>query len=278
MLVLFFRFSPLVAAIWMIVDQVLDGIQTRTYYRFAYETNTSFQDWKILHNYHDESISPGYFLFALFTWIIQPLQPTLFIYFTINSNICSCRGGWVGAEDFNKVLPEFNGSNVVATIIIRYILFPIPLFIYNCVVVYGVVPLVCIYYGISMAVTGIESECVIKVMGWNYWTSRRMPLIKMMEVNFEALPQSCICLVFLSNNYKFAAYYDQVFWGLPFPVTIISLTFSIGTILYGYYAGMKTSHDEYKEENERDKVYSISRRFSKEIKTGIQNRIRLSTV
>ena len=69
--------------------------------------------------------------------------------------------------------------------------------------------------------------------------SRGLPFVKLFEKLGEAFPQFILTLVFASNNYPFLSEFDTYF-GVPIPVSIISIVFSFGSLIMGVMSGYKS--------------------------------------
>ena len=61
---------------------------------------------------------------------------------------------------------------------------------------------------------------------------------KVFENLGEAVPQSIMCLLFIVNNFKFIVHEETSTW-MPIPISILSLVFSVGSIMMGLYTGKK---------------------------------------
>ena len=56
---------------------------------------------------------------------------------------------------------------------------------------------------------------------------------KMFEIVGEALPQFILGLVYLSNNWEDVSENDKIFEDQPLPTSLLSLIFSLGTLIIG---------------------------------------------
>ena len=61
-----------------------------------------------------------------------------------------------------------------------------------------------------------------------------IPIFKLFENTAEALPQFILAATFYSNNTDFVSQQETVF-GITVPVTLVSMVFSVGSILHGIY-------------------------------------------
>ena len=65
-----------------------------------------------------------------------------------------------------------------------------------------------------------------------------------------------MCLLFIINNFDFIIHKETSTW-LPIPISIVSLVFSVGSIMMGIYTGINTMRtwaddDRYDDEDDQD--------------------------
>ena len=66
-----------------------------------------------------------------------------------------------------------------------------------------------------------------------------IPVYKLFENLGEAVPQSIMCLLFIVNNFEFIIHEETSKW-MPIPISIVSLLFSIGSIMMAIYTGINS--------------------------------------
>ena len=71
--------------------------------------------------------------------------------------------------------------------------------------------------------------------GWAL-TSNTLTFVKFQEILGEALPQLVLNIIFIANNYTYLNVND-IYFGIPLPVSIISSIFSLGSLLIGFKSG-----------------------------------------
>ena len=64
--------------------------------------------------------------------------------------------------------------------------------------------------------------------------SKTLPIVSSFEQLGEASIQTCLAIVYLANNFKDINKLDT-FLGLPFPISVVSLTFSVVSFLIGIF-------------------------------------------
>ena len=234
----FMRMKDLLLAGWMWVDITLDGVTTNKYYKMTVE-NSTYSEWAL--NYQEklnttkiETVSEGYFVCAILTWILPPLSFAL-----VNA--------------FLSILYPLYGLLTNETPLVRIVMFllialiiptfgPIYLgilFLIGIGFVYIYVPLMALVYGILTLGGGSDFKN-------DDWTDRKFlkhiricapkyfPVLKLTELLFEALPQFVLALVFCINNYPYLKDTDVLF---ILPTTVFSMIFSFGSIIMGVVDG-----------------------------------------
>ena len=101
--------------------------------------------------------------------------------------------------------------------------------------IYVVIPFAALKNGVKHLINGEvdEYEHLIR----DLIVPKILPFHKLFEILGEALPQFILTLVFASNNYPFLKDNDTYF-GIPIPVSIISLVFSFGSLIIGVISGI----------------------------------------
>ena len=72
-----------------------------------------------------------------------------------------------------------------------------------------------------------------------------LPFFKFWEIIGEALPQAILTVVFALNNFPFLMKFDTYF-NIPIPVSLVSLAFSVGSLILGVISGYKSMVNGYK--------------------------------
>ena len=100
-------------------------------------------------------------------------------------------------------------------------------------VIYILIPFVSLKSGIIIAMTGEKDE--YRKIAKDIDTGD-IPFWKLFEHLGEAVPQLIMCLIFIINNFKFIVHEETSTW-MPIPISIVSLVFSVGSIMMGLYTG-----------------------------------------
>ena len=225
------RIFPLGNASWMIADIALDINQTITYYYLidGFNEGGEYHDWAL--QYKEETndtrlqtISPGYFYTACAVWIIPPV---LMSFVTLMQ-------GWLWfPATFNAILRcniDINGNRK------KWVMY-YPLELIGCIlVIYVLIPFAALKNGVKQLINGEVDEREYLIA---HIDPRMLPFWKLFEIIGEALPQFILTLVFASNNYPFLMDHDTYF-GFPIPVSIVSLVFSLGSLIMGVISGWKS--------------------------------------
>ena len=242
------RIIPMMQAIWMYADMILDVRQTYKYYDHTFNPDGKYSKWA-LKNYLEknlennqttndnlETVHPGYFYTAIISWILPPFLYSAEIFF-IECFAPILGGGIDVFKNINHLILEFGGvyeikplfENDFFNFIFYLIYFPCDVII-SCIYIYGLIPLSVLMAGYIIARDG-------KIDGEDYLvglvSADELPWMKLFENLGEAIPQAILSLVFLINNFSFEV--DSSF--IPIPTTCISLFFSIGSIMMGLYSG-----------------------------------------
>ena len=65
------------------------------------------------------------------------------------------------------------------------------------------------------------------------WGADTLTLAKVLDILGEALPQFILNVVYIANNYYYLLD-DDLYFGIPIPISIISAVFSFGTLMMGF--------------------------------------------
>ena len=237
------RIMPLLTSIWMEVDMGLDVRQTLIYYDHAFNSNGTYSQWplelKKTTNGTMETVHPGYFYTSIVVWVLPPF---LFCAFWFLDNLCDDK---VDPFFITKILfHEFSSIGLNPPFKKKYqnflfsvFYFPFDLLI-SAIFIYIVIPFASLKSGIIIALKGgIDGKRKIT----KKMVAKHIPFLKLFENLGEAVPQSIMCLIFIINNFKFIIHEETSTWR-PIPISIVSLVFSVGSIMMGLYTGC----DSYK--------------------------------
>ena len=110
--------------------------------------------------------------------------------------------------------------------------FPVDLLI-CAIFIYILIPLASLKSGIIVALGGEICDETTIMQGLK---AKEMPVMKLFENLGEAVPQAIMCLLFIINNFEFIVHEETSTW-MPIPISIVSLVFSVGSIMMGIYRG-----------------------------------------
>ena len=224
------RIFPLANASWMIADMVLDFNQTITYYYLidGFNEGGEYHDWALQYKEDTngtrlQTISPGYFYTACAVWIIPPV---LFSFASLFDD-----GDLWFPKVFNAILrcniDDIKGRK-------KWFMY-YPLELTSCILwIYVVIPCAALQNGVKHLLNKGVDENEKLITGIN---PKVLPFFKLFEILGEALPQFILTLVFAANNFPFLMDNDTYF-GIPIPVSIISLVFSFGSLIIGVISGI----------------------------------------
>ena len=209
---------PLFLALWHCCDIGLDINQSITYYEMAFDVNTTYADWALQYQIKTnstylEKVSPGYFCSAVIVWIVPPLLSAIFF-----------------------TLRRYHDYPNKRKIMITILLLPFTtvlssLFMY-------------LYFPISLCYTAVCEFCA-RLSEYNYYATFNFynnkkdiqEFTKFIEILGEALPQLILNVVFIANNFPYLMEQD-IYFGIPVPVSVISSVFSVGSLLIGFIKGI----------------------------------------
>ena len=223
----------------------LDVRQTLTYYDHAFNPNGSYSQWALEFNKTTngtmEKVHPGYFYTSIVVWVLPPFLWSALIFLL---NICA-------ADELNPffmtniLLSEFSSISSIEfdppfkkkyqNFLFYVFYFPFELFV-CAIAIYIVIPYASLKSGIIIALTG-ENDGQRKIT--KTIDTEVIPGLKLFENIGEAVPQLIMCLLFIINNFKFIIYDETSPW-MAIPISIVSLVFSVGSIMMGLYTGCKS--------------------------------------
>ena len=225
------RIAPIFLAFWYFADIGLDINQSITYYEMAFDVNGSYRRWALKYQNDTNStylhtVSPWYLYVASIVWIGPScLFAVLFSFFNLAMMAC--------CECLMIKCGCLNDCTCGTRIGIIILLLP-----FTSVISFFVMTL---YLPVSLLCTSARKL----IEGDNYDekkqhyclpTDEALIFIKLFEIFGEALPQLILNTVFISNNYPYLIEND-IYFGIPVPMSIISVVFSFGSILIGIKAG-----------------------------------------
>ena len=192
----------------------------------SYDENSEYQLWALKYQNNtketSQSVSSGYFYVALIVWILPPFIFTSFLINSYRFCLCSCKN-----QMTNLICPILSVKTILLPIgtIVIFLLF------------YLIFPFLLLLYSICKVILGeksMENNCCFDTPEF---ILQNMIFV---ETVGEALPQFILNVVFICNNYEYLLAND-VYFGIPLPISIISSVFSLGSLIIGfinYYQNM----------------------------------------
>ena len=231
------RILPFLFAMWEHADMILDVIQAQKYKRLS-STGTFTEDMEI------HLISTGYFYCSIASFIFPVLMTFCLILY--NYQGFKVLEFTVGDEArySQKICAHLFGMAEVIVGIPSYLIF-------SAIFCYVTIPLILTRHGIHTIAKGQDedmpidwdpfdmiskytnSKGILELYGFKDVRSKCLPLLAGIEQLGEASIQTVVSLVFITNNYSFIAKEDA-FLGVPCPVSLLSLVFSIVSLLGGF--------------------------------------------
>ena len=98
-------------------------------------------------------------------------------------------------------------------------------------------PVTSLLFGIRILITGDDHKSVFAI------GNDQLPGLRVFEVLGEALPQVILTVTYVANNYDYVHTYDRIFDTQTVPTSIVSIVFSIGTIVVGIVCGYKARNE-----------------------------------
>lgn len=235
--ILLFRISPLILSLWAYGDVMLDIVQTNKYKNLSSNASTY-------------SISPYYFRFALLSFIMPVILCFSLIVYNYNGFrvLELCLGNRM--RNSNPLTKCFYLTIEIIIGIPSYLILSIIFY-------YIVIPIVKFKHGLDTIRKGEDENrsidldpCkivskyskfngILELYGFTDIRSKFIPLLSGFEQIGEASIQTTLSLIFISNNYYEMNYKNNLqadsFLGIPFPISILSLIFSMGSLFLGFY-------------------------------------------
>lgn len=254
-----FRFLPLLATLWTFPDVGLDFNQAKLYYQYAMngiENCTKDSDFY--------TISPIYFATSVFILNLPTLMITVLSF---------CMFGRYGCfnDPQRKGLYKYKGYIVSKPSAVRFcfVVFFIPVFTYIRAIIgyYVFVPIFALYFSIKLALHGeVESAPKIDILGHFYFTPEIVGGSFLMENIGEAAPQIALSITFLVNN-SCKHLHSYSLFGIEMPTTIVSLFFSLVSLIIGLIRTMPLTIHFLRTEKETRRTLNNTRRIIDELKS-----------
>ena len=237
------RICPFCLSCWMWADIALDIHQTRAYLRYGYGHNNGYQSWA--RNIYRETgylhtISKWYFSVASAVWAFSPILFTLFLLY---NNIRPGKHHRYHAV-FGGMAYVLKGLGYDAiyhakcnisrhwTILLFLIVLPINL-LGSTLYVYIIIPLSALFLGIKRLIAGGDGGRFFNV------DADELSGLMIFELFGEALPQVILSITYVANNYDYVHMTDKLFGNQTIPTSVVSIVFSIGSIVRGIVSGRK---------------------------------------
>ena len=237
------RFSPLGSSLSTTTDILLDFNQLREYVDYSSENGT-YSQWAHTHRNesdHLQTVSEGYSITSIVIFTVPPFLISLYVLFY---NFCL-----VGDDDEHKdspflftgyLLNEFRDVSYKKVSKHKKI---------NLIAALLFVPIDAIVYfmgrNILHPLGAIIVSFKLALTNENYETTRdRITGLKIVELLFETTPQLILGLVFLCNNYLFLSECNLIIPSIPIPTTLVSVVFSVGTLIHGVYTSCKACNSQ----------------------------------
>ena len=213
------------------------------YYSPVYGNNSDFKQWAIENNRTNETVSPVYFYFSCAFLMVYPIALQLLVLtFHRKTNFDDDKD--VFLFPFRAIKEEIKQCRCwYATVSI--ILAPI----YGTNLAFILMPLASLGYAFGFAGDSLDDEdfeCYIKRKADDSEKQNRTMLQwlvfinigKFLECTLEALPQTIINIIYLCNNMNFILD-NSLFLGFRIPIPVISLIFSVVSLLHGIVTGVQ---------------------------------------
>ena len=232
-----FRILPFLLAIWEHADVILDIVQANKYKRLS-ATGSIMEDGTTY------SISHNYFLLSVTSFIF----PVVLTFALILYN-------YKGFKVLELTLGDdarYSKFIVTCFFVVAEITVGIPTYLFlSAIFCYIVIPAILTRHGIHTIAKGQDEDRpidwdpfqiiskltglkgILDLYGFKDVRSNCLPLISGIEQLGEASIQTILSLIFISNNYEFISKEDA-FLGVPCPVSLLSLIFSIVSLLIGF--------------------------------------------
>ena len=231
------RSLPLLTAIWMLQDIGLDINQTITYYYLihGFDVNGKYHEWALRYKNETNStrlqtLSAGYFYTTCAVWIIPPI---LFSFLPFIKGVMLFPD--VVKAIFKCDIPIIKNRK-------NWLMFYPAELLGSIIFIYILIPFAAMKVGLKHLLNEEvdDEEKLIACID-----PKVLPFFKFWEIIGEALPQAILTVVFALNNFPFLMKFDTYF-NIPVPVSILSLVFSIGSLVLGVISGYKSMVNGYK--------------------------------
>ena len=130
---------------------------------------------------------------------------------------------------------EIFPSNKILNFTLWILLLPLEL-LSAMAIIYIDIPYASLKGGIKRAWNGSVDETEVLGFAMDIDTDN-LPMVKVFEYLGEACPQLVLAVVFAIHNYPFLVDHDTYF-GIQIPVTIVSIVFSLGSLIIGLVSGL----------------------------------------
>ena len=195
----------------------------------AFDINGTYRAWALQYqsktnSTYLETVSPWYFYAASMIWI----GPSFLFAMLATKHFKEyieffCCGFEVHEECFGRF----------SWIVIQFLFLPFGTVI-NFVFLYLFVPVNLLHNAVRAFIAGDDFDA--EEENGCFFGSKRLTFMKFQEIVGEALPQLVLNIIFIANNYTYLNAND-IFFGIPVPVSIISSVFSLGSLLIGIKSG-----------------------------------------
>ena len=198
------RIIPLLLALWVKADMILDVRQSIAYYRHSF-SDGAYAKWA--KEYQNEtnstylqSVSTIYFVTASIIWVASPLLISIFSLMMVKHPLpCT-----------TMLLDEFLNHHIGIecfegewySIALGIVLIPFDI-LGACIFIYVLIPYASLKRGIKFAWTGKDYD-ENDVIGGGIQHGM-LPFLKSFEFLGEALPQLLLAIIFTANNYPYLA-------------------------------------------------------------------------
>ena len=223
-------------AIWIQIDVILDVRQTWTYLSHA-DPNGAYVKWAKdfmgkTNSTYEHTVSQGYFLTAMIVWYLTPMLLAVFILLKTKRPLHLL--SVILQNRFELDCDEHFFCKVLLSIL----LFPID-FISAIIFIYAAIPIITLKcaYKILMRHEFSESQDLVNISGF-ILNSELLPFWMGFEFIGEAVPQLILAIVFVANNSDYTKDTETLIGAKEFETTLISITFSTGSICMGLYSAI----------------------------------------
>ena len=229
---------------WLLGDIFSDSVMTENYFNYSFNNHSEYYKTDSntrITKYEDVLLNKSYFYLAIVTWLLSPFILSVFVTFK-ESNPFGLL--YTFFNDVLKIqldsLKGLESVNLGAKCLIKMVTLPLNV-VCASLYIYVLIPLSAIILAFRKACEGETFDERKEVL--NITNAKGLPCLKVYEGLGEALPQFLISVTFYANNYEFVNYQDlQSFPWVP--KTVISIVFSLLSMLYGLYSGFKVCYSD----------------------------------